>query len=227
MNDDTYVIIPAYNEGEVLGEVIKRVLQKFQNVVCVNDGSKDKTDEVIRKSGAHAVSHPFNLGQGAALQTGVTYALRQPHIKYFITFDADGQHSITDAEKMLKHLKKNNLDIVLGSRFLGKFENVSGIKKIFLYVATKVSGVITGVKLTDTNVGLRVFNRAFADTLNITMNDMAHATQFIERIKQYNYKVEEFPVTITYSSYSKAKGQPMLNSINIVADLLIGKVMKW
>lgn len=108
-NKDTAVIIPVYNEEKVIGDVIRAIKPKCGTIICVNDGSKDKSSEVINKAGAVLVEHAINLGAGAATQTGVDYALLDKSTEYFITVDADGQHEIEDAMRMLEHLKKKQL----------------------------------------------------------------------------------------------------------------------
>lgn len=226
MNLDTYVIIPVYNEAEVVGKVINGASKHFKNIICVNDGSKDSSAKVIKSKKAMLVEHPINLGAGAATQTGIDFALQDRKAKYFITIDADGQHDIKDAKKMLLYLKKNNLDIVLGSRFLGSVQDITSMKKLFLRLAASFSGHTSGIKLTDPHIGLRVFNRKFAENLQITLHDFAHASEVVNRIAEGGYKYAEVPVTVSYSSYSRAKGQPMLNSVNIAFDVLINKVSK-
>ena len=118
MRESVFVIIPVYNEAKVIRDVVKSVLRVFPNVVCVDDGSIDATAAEIAKTKAHLVKHPVNIGQGGALQTGLEYALLYPAAKYFITFDADGQHRISDAEAMVRELQKGEYDIILGSRFM-------------------------------------------------------------------------------------------------------------
>lgn len=224
---ETYVIIPAYNEGKAIRGVLETVTKRFKNVVCINDGSRDNTGAEIAKTKAILVSHATNLGQGAGLQTGVEYALQDLQAKYFITFDADGQHSLDDAERMLEYIKSHPVDIVMGSRFLGETKNMSKVKKMILKMAVAFQNTTTGVKLTDAHNGLRVFNRDFAEKLNITMPDMAHATEIIQRVYETKARFKEFPVTITYSDYSVAKSHnPNLNAVNIVFDTLIHRMTK-
>lgn len=226
MIENAAVIIPVYNEGKVIRNVIEKVLKIFPNVVCIDDGSSDDSSSEINKTRAKLVMHPFNMGQGAALQTGIEYALQDESIKYFVTFDADGQHSIDDVVRMLETLKSKKLDIVLGSRFLGKTENIPKTKKFILRAAVRFTNFTSGLRLTDTHNGLRVFNRHTAETLNITMPDMAHGSEIIERIAKMNYKYTEVPVTIAYTEYSKSKGQSMINAVNIGLDMLINRIIK-
>jgi glycosyltransferase involved in cell wall biosynthesis len=226
MNSNTYVVIPVYNEAKVVGGVVKSVKKHFEHVICIDDGSKDNSAEEILKAGGTLVKHPINLGQGASLQTGIEYALLDPAAEYFVTYDADGQHRLEDVQHMLDVIRKEQVDIVLGSRFLGKVENVSKTKKLLLRLAVVFSNHTSGVQLTDTHNGLRVFNRTVASQLNITMSDFAHASEIIERIAQKGFLYKEVPVTIAYTDYSRAKGQSMLNAVNIVFDLFLNKVIK-
>jgi glycosyltransferase involved in cell wall biosynthesis len=226
MRTDTYIIIPVYNEAKIIGSVLNEVLKKFSNVVCVNDGSVDNSGREIEKTRAILIEHSINLGAGAATQTGIDYALMDLKAKYFITIDADGQHEIEDALRMLERLKEKDLDIVFGSRFLGQVQNISKIKSQFLKLAALFSKKTSGVYLTDPHIGIRVFNRKFAENLKITMPDFAHASELVERVAEGNYKYDEEPVTVTYSHYSKSKGQPMLNAINITVDLMLDKISK-
>lgn len=226
LNQDAFLIVPLYNEAAVVEDVLKNMKTKFANIVCVDDGSKDDSAAIATRCGVMVVRHPINMGQGAAIQTGIEYALQYDDAKYFVTIDSDGQHSIEEAQEMLNYLKKNNLDIVLGSRFKGQAKNISLTKKIFLWTAAKFTRLTTRVNISDAHNGLRVFNRNFAENLNIQLHDFSHASEIIHRIGEGNYKYSEYPVTITYTDYSKAKGQPMLNSVNILFDLLFNRLSK-
>lgn len=226
MYKDVAVIIPVYNEAVVIADVMTVVLKTFPNVICVDDGSQDNSTEIIEQYGTTLITHAINLGAGAAIQTGIDYALQNHKIQYFITFDADGQHHVDDAVKMLTYLKNKKVDIVFGSRFLGVIENISLTKKLFLKMAKTFSRIDTGIDITDPHIGLRVFNRNFAENLKLTMPDYSHASELVSRVREGSYHYAEVPVTVTYSDYSKAKGQPMLNSVNIMFDLILHRFTK-
>lgn len=226
MNEDTYVIIPVFNEEQVIGDVVSAVCREFPNVVCVDDGSQDRSSEVIARAGATLVVHAVNLGAGAATQTGIDYALLDETSEYFVTMDADGQHDVGDAVKMLERLRAGDVDIVLGSRFLGDAPGMSKAKAGLLRVAAGFSRLTTGVKLTDPHIGLRVFNRRFAESLKMTMPDFSHASELVHRIREGDFRFVEFPITVTYSAYSKVKGQPMINAVNISFDYLMHRTLK-
>jgi len=220
------IIVPAFNEAKLVGTVIKDLKKKYPIVIAIDDGSSDDTSERIIQAGATLVRHPINLGQGAALQTGVDYALSLPHIKYFVTFDSDGQHDSKDISKMISMIKNENLDIVLGSRFLGKVEKMPPLKKVILKAAIFFSNKTSGVKLTDTHNGLRAFNRKFASSLDLHNSDMTHASEIVDRIVRYNFRYKEAAVTIRYTDYSRSKGQPISNAVNIGLDIIFSRLVK-
>lgn len=226
LNSDIAVIIPVYNEESVIGSVLDQILEEFSFVVCVNDGSNDNSSTEILKTNAILVEHPINMGAGAATQTGVDFALTYKDSKYFVTFDGDGQHIVKDIQPMINHLVENDLDVVFGSRFLGNVENISPIKATFLKIAKLFNGFTTKIELSDPHIGLRVFNRKFAESLDITLHGFAHASEIVEHIGTDKFKYGEYPVTVVYSDYSKQKGQPMLNAINIIVDLIMNRASK-
>ncbi len=117
--DSTWIVIAAYNEVTAIGSTIDGVRALYPNVVVIDDGSADGTLGVAAAHGAHTVRHPVNLGQGAALQTGIEYALRRGAAR-IVTFDADGQHLPEDVPRLLAALEETGADIACGSRFLGR-----------------------------------------------------------------------------------------------------------
>ncbi len=218
--------MPVFNEGKVISQTIDDVQKVFPFIVAIDDGSSDNSAAEIAKSKAILVKHPMNMGQGAALQTGIDYALQFPDVEYFVTFDADGQHSLADVKKMHKIIRQGEHDILMGSRFLGSAINMPRLKKVLFRAAIVFTNVFSGVRLTDTHNGLRVFNRAFAEKLKIKMPGMAHASEIIDKVGRGKWRYKEVPVTINYTEYSMNKGQSTLNSVNVVLDLLFSRVEK-
>jgi glycosyltransferase involved in cell wall biosynthesis len=215
---DVWIVVPAFNEAGVIGDVIAELRSVFPNVVCVDDGSADETGDIALRAGAHLVRHPVNLGQGAAIQTGVEYARSRPGAQLFATFDADGQHRVTDVLAMIDRLTAEAADIVIGTRFGLGVSRPPLLKRVVLQTAAWLSPRGRRLGLTDTNNGLRVFNKTVADRLDITMNGMSHAGEFIMLIDENNWRVVEQPVEVLYTEYSSAKGQPLLNGVNIIVD---------
>ncbi len=217
---DCVLIVPAFNEANQIGQTLTELLRHFSKIIVVDDGSTDKTALIVKGLPVSYLRHEVNLGQGAAIQTGVTYALKDLKHKFFITFDADGQHSVDSALNLLALARAGHFDVILGSRFLTNESNVPALKKIILKLAVIFTRLNSGLRVTDTHNGIRIFNRNFASKLDITQNGMAHASQILLQIAQHKVKWTEFPVSIKYTKYSKLKGQSSLNFINIITELL-------
>lgn len=216
----TWLVIPLFNEAAVVGGVIRHARETFPHVVCVDDGSTDDSAEAARRSGAHVVHHPINLGQGASLQTGLRYALTDPRAEYFVTFDSDGQHRVEDALDMVRRLATEPLDIVVGSRFLDDRTKPGAIKRLVLKAAVVFQNVTSGVRLTDAHNGLRALSRQAASSIRVTQNRMAHASEIVNEIGRLGLRYAEQPVHIIYTDYSRSKGQSVWNSVNIISDLI-------
>jgi glycosyltransferase involved in cell wall biosynthesis len=212
---ETWVVIAAFNEGKVIAGVVAEVAAAGWPVVVVDDGSRDNTAEAARMPGVTVVRHRVNLGQGAALQTGIDYALRRG-ARTIVTFDADGQHSCEDIPLLVAAL--DNADIALGSRFLGKVEGASQRRVALLRTATKVSNSLSGMKLTDAHCGLRAFRASAAPALRITQDRMAHASELLRKIKTSGLRVVEVPVTVRYTEHSMSKGQGGIQAVRILFD---------
>ena len=217
---DTWVVVPLYNEEAVIGEVVRRVRDTFPKVVCVDDGSVDHSAAAAEAAGAAVVRHPVNLGQGAALQTGLEYACLDPAMRYVVTFDADGQHRVDDAVAMVDRLRRGEADVVFGSRFLDDRTDPGLLKRLVLKTAVTYTNLTTGVHLTDSHNGLRALTRAVAERLDIRQNRMAHASEITAQVGRERFRYVEEPVHILYTDYSRAKGQSLLNSVNILAEML-------
>lgn len=222
---DIWIVIAAFNEGTMIASVVQSVKQRGYPVVVVNDGSRDNTGDVALSAGAHVVSHPINLGQGAALQTGIKYAVRQG-AQIIVTFDADGQHAADEIEHMTGALLKHNVDIVLGSRFIGQAVGIPKSRVLTLKAAAMFTWITTGVRLTDAHNGFRAMTRDAATHLNIYQNRMAHASEIVSYIAKHKLRVTEVPVTITYTDYSLRKGQKLSNSVRILIDLFLGRISR-
>ena len=219
-DDDVWLVIPLYNEGPVIGDVVRGARSVFPNIVCVDDGSTDDSVAQARAAGARVVEHPVNLGQGAALQTGFEYALRQRTMRWVVTFDADGQHQVDDVVAMVAKARGEDLEVVFGSRFLDDRTAPGLLKKLVLRLAIGYTNVTTGTRLTDAHNGLRLLSRGVVERLDITQNRMAHASELVAQIGALDVRYGESPVHILYTDYSRAKGQSLWNSVNILAELI-------
>jgi polyprenyl-phospho-N-acetylgalactosaminyl synthase len=213
-----WVIVPAYNEARVVAGVISELKREGCRVVVVDDGSSDTTGKIAAECGAIVLAHPINLGQGAALQTGIEFALsRGP--EFLVTFDADGQHRAADIGPLLAALQTRGADFALGSRFLGGAVNMPPARRFLLRAATMFTRLATGLVLTDAHNGLRAMTRRGAQHIRLRQNRMAHATEIVAQIAASGLTLVEVPVTVEYSRYSLAKGQRSGDLLLILIDL--------
>jgi glycosyltransferase involved in cell wall biosynthesis len=219
----TCVVIAAYNEASVLGDVLAQVLESLPRVVVVDDGSSDGTGAIARNWGASVVTHPTNLGQGAALMTGIRYALRLPGVSHVVTFDADGQHRVEDAVAMVRRARDEDLQVVLGSRSLGA-TNASLGRRLLLRAATLFTRVTSGLDVTDAHNGLRVFRTDAARQVSLRLHGMSHASEILSQIGERRLTYAEHPVSIDYTDYSRAKGQRGYNALNVAYDLALNRL---
>lgn len=216
----TWAVIPMHNEGTVIHSVVADLRREIPHVVCINDASTDNSAEEAAAAGAIVIEHPINLGQGASLQTGFEFVLRDPFMSEVVTFDADGQHLVADAMGMVAKLRTEGLDVVIGSRFLDDRTAVGGLKRLVLRTAAAYTRLTTGMALTDAHNGLRAIGRDLLKTIHLRQNRMAHASELIDQISHDGVRWSEYPTHIVYTEYSKKKGQSLLNSINILVEII-------
>ncbi len=221
-----YIIVPAYNEQEVLFKTISALITTSYSVVVVDDGSTINLKECIKELPVYFLQHQLNLGQGAALQTGNEFALKMG-AEHIVHFDADGQHQLSDIEKLLQPIVNKECDITLGSRFLHQqVTEVPFSKRAIIHMARYLNYMFTGTLLSDAHNGLRAMNKKAAELMVLTENRMSHASEILFLIKKHKLKIKEVSVSILYTIYSKQKGQSIWNSIRILFDLLLHKLFQ-
>jgi glycosyltransferase involved in cell wall biosynthesis len=227
MNQSVFIIVPIYNEGRVIASALAPLIERGYPVVAVDDGSSDNTWQIIQSLPVHSLRHPINLGQGAALQTGMTYALGQG-AQYIVHFDADGQHNVDDIGVLLDPLRKGEADIVLGSRFLRDEDRqaVPRARRALLKGGVIVNGVLTRVWLTDAHNGFRAMTGEAAAKIHLQENRFAHASEILNQIRRNRLRVVERPTAIVYTEHSLAKGQSNLNAIKIVIDMILRRIFR-
>lgn len=220
-----FVVIAAYNEQSCIEQVVRELKAEYPNVVVVDDGSADGTAESARRVAPYVLRHLLNRGQGAALQTGVEFALSRG-AEYIVTFDADGQHRVEDIGALLDPIRRGECEISLGSRFLGGAENMPTSRRLTLRGAVLFTRLVNRVQVTDAHNGLRAFSRRAARKIDITLDRMAHASELIDQIRMSGLPMTEVPVKIRYTEYSLAKGQSSRGAIGIVVQYLLGRILR-
>lgn len=223
-NPDVCVIVPVYNEALTVATTVSDLLQSFAEVVCVDDGSRDGSADLARAAGATVLRHVVNQGQGAALRTGFEHVLRQTDAAYVVTFDADGQHLVDDARRMVERARGEGVDVVLASRFTGSTEQMPLVREIVLRAAVRFTRMTSRLEVTDTHNGLRVLSRRALQRIDLRMPRMAYASELLDAIIPAGLSYVEEPVTVIYTDYSRAKGQRNSNAFNILFDLAVRRL---
>jgi len=228
MGNKVFIVIAAYNEQNSVPQVIKELHKAgYKDVVVVDDGSKDKTFNAALDAGATVLQHVVNRGQGAALKTGIDYALEQG-ADIIVTFDADGQHRVEDIPAMIKPVANGKVDVTFGSRFLTKKsqENVPWVRKVCLKAGILVLWLFYGVKMTDAHNGFRALSRNAAEKIKITADRMAHASEIVEEVHRLDLKYREIPVVIRYTEETLRKGHgSFMEGVRILYTMIMKKFL--
>lgn len=221
------VVIPAFNEEAVIAHVVADVQKKINEVeiVVVNDRSTDNTSKEANKAKATVIEHILNQGAGGATSTGLRYAKLQ-NADWVITMDGDGQHDPKDALDCLKNAKETKSDLVIGSRLIDT-KGMSKLKILGNKGLTFITWLLFGVKVTDSQSGLRVFSKKAIDTLEWESTGYDFCSEMIWRAKQSKLKITEYPIRAIYTDYSKNKGQNNWNAINIVSSLIRRRIVEY
>jgi glycosyltransferase involved in cell wall biosynthesis len=228
MNDilsRAWVVVPAYRESRVIRDVVDGLRLVCPRVVVIDDGSQDSTGSEAYAGAAIVLTHIVNLGQGAAIQTGIDFALAEG-AEFIFTFDADGQHSPESLARLAETMHSSNVDVVLGSRWLGLAVNMPALRKFILRAAVIVTRLDSGLGVSDAHNGLRLFNRRAASAIHITQPRMAHASEILEQIGRNKLRFAEAPVTIRYTEYSLAKGQKVSGLFKILLDIFYARLTR-
>ncbi|MFA5109611.1 MAG: glycosyltransferase family 2 protein [Patescibacteria group bacterium] len=215
-------VIPAWNEEKNITKVVKGVRPYANEIVVIDDCSQDKTAALAQEAGATVLRHSINRGQGAALQTGNDYALKNG-ADIIVHFDADDQFLAAEIKDMIAPLIAGAADIVFGSRFLSKKANLPPVKKYLIMPLAKIfNRLFFGIKLSDPQNGFRALSRRAAETIRIANREMAHASEIQAKAFKEKLRVVEVPVSVIYHRV----GQNLAGGLKIVRDLLIHKIIK-
>lgn len=192
------VIIPAYNEAGNIEKTVRDIMEhaKDFDYVIINDCSKDNTLDICRQNGFHVVSLPVNLGIGGGVQTGYLYAFRNGY-DIAVQFDGDGQHNAEYLDEMAKKLEQEELDMVIGSRYITKegFQS-SGIRRVGIRYFTFLIKLVTGKKITDPTSGMRMVNRRTLALFAMEYPKDYPEPESVTTLLKRKMRVEEIPVVM-------------------------------
>ncbi len=226
-----FIVIPAYNEAEVIGSVLRKIPKRIKGVrsiqkVVVDDGSQDKTGDCSSCSGTIVVRHVLNLGVGAATITGIEYAKSQ-NADIVVTMDGDGQHNPKDIEKLIKPIISKKADIVIGSRTkcTGKSCDMPWIKKAGNQMMNGMTFIFYRKWISDTQSGFKALSKKALLAIRLSQSGYEICSEIIGEATRNKLRVFEVPVQAIYTEYSKRKGQSILNAINIFIRLVTRGIM--
>tara|TARA_Y100000741_G_scaffold345513_1_gene311011 strand:- start:928 stop:1608 length:681 start_codon:yes stop_codon:yes gene_type:complete len=219
MFDNIYILIPVFNEENQIEKVVRELKKIFKNIIVVNDGSLDSSQEILESLDIINLKHSFNLGQGAAISTGFKYVQEIKNAHALVTFDADGQHSIDDAKAFALEILDCEEEVIFGSRFIEKKENIPFLKRIVLSIVIFFTNKFSKTNLTDAHNGLKAMKKSCLKKIDITIDGFGFESQIIHQVSKKGIKYKEMPTNTIYTDYSKRKGQKLIGGLIILEDL--------
>lgn len=217
---DIAVMIPAYNEGPMIREVVTHVRScGYGNIVVVDDGSRDNTRQQALEAGARVISHPINRGAGAASQTGILYARRQG-FPYIIQLDADGQHHPEDMEALIAKMAEGRWDIVIGSRFIQMADGIPPTRIAYNRISNLLTNWFCHSSYSDSQSGFRMLNRRAIEKLNLGLDGFGYCSEMIVVAERLGLSVGEAAIKVSYTEYSMSKGQDLHTGVNTAVNLI-------
>jgi len=221
----TTIIMPAYNEEKMIGRVLDSLCNEgYDDIIVVNDGSKDRTAKIAKSKGADVYSHAVNRGLGGALGTGFHIAIQRDS-DIIVTFDSDGQHDPQDVKKIITPIAQNRADVVIGSRLI-RPRGMPVLRRVGNLGLNVITYALFGVWTTDSQSGLRAFSKHAAKRIDIKSNKMEVSSEIIKEIGAKRLRFAEVPIKPIYTNYSMEHGQSNMNGFRIVAKLVLKRLMK-
>lgn len=224
---NTYIVLPAYNEGEIIKKTIKEIKKEgYENIIVVDDGSTDNTYKEASSTGVITISHPINRGKGAATQTGLD-AAKLLNADIVVTMDSDGQHNPKDINTVIEPIKKKEADVVIGSRFLEKSEDMPKSRVIMNKIGNIITFIFFGAFSSDSQSGFRAYSNKAVNSIYSYMDRYEFESEMLGHIKTAKLKIKEVPIKVIYTDYSLNKykgtqitGQGLSNGIKMLIRLI-------
>ena len=211
--------LPAFNEEENIGKIIAQLSNKSYSVIVCNDGSSDSTGIIAEKMGAIMINHRKNLGYGAAIGS-IFKKAREDKFDILVTFDSDGQHRISDIEKIIEPIQNKISDIVIGSRFTGDGKaDMPKYRKLGIKVITDLVNSQTGKKITDSQSGFRAYNSKVLAQINPSESGMGVSTEILIKADKQKLKIKEIPITILYEGETSTHN-PIAHGTSVILSTM-------
>jgi glycosyltransferase involved in cell wall biosynthesis len=210
--------IPAFNEEKNIGSIVAKLKKKYDQVIVCDDGSSDMTETIASSLGAHVVKHDKNLGYGSAIKTIFNEAGKLEG-DVLVTFDADGQHLISEIDSVLQPIFENKADIVIGSRFLGETKDLPRYRKIGIKTITGLTNVMTGSKITDSQSGFRAYTKKVLKEISPTESGMGISTEILIKASKKEMRIVEVPITISYENNTHSQ-EPISHGTSVIMSTI-------
>lgn len=210
--------IPAFNEEKNIGPIVAKLKQKYKHVIVCDDGSSDLTSTIASSLGAHIISNEINQGYGSAIKTIFNEA-RKIGGDVLVTFDADGQHQISEIDSILKPILENKADIVIGSRFLGETKDLPKYRKIGIKTITGLTNITTGSNITDSQSGFRAYSKKVLGEISPTESGMGISTEILIKASKNKMRITEIPITITYEDNTHSQ-EPISHGTSVIMSTI-------
>ena len=189
--------IPAYNEEKNIAKIIVKLKKIADKIIVCNDGSTDLTSEIAENLGAIVINHTKNRGYGSGIKS-ILEKSKEIGSEVLVTFDGDGQHRVEDIKKIIEPIEKNEIDLVIGSRFLNEEQEVPQYRKLGIKLITKITNANLKEKITDSQSGFRAYSKEVISKLNTSDMGMGVSTEILIKASSLNFKIGEVPITILY-----------------------------
>lgn len=210
--------IPAFNEEKNIGAIVAKLKAKYDQVIVCDDGSSDMTGMIASSLGAIVVKHENNLGYGSAIKTIFNHA-KEKNCDVLVTFDADGQHEISEIDSFLTPIFEDRADIVIGSRFLGKTEDLPQYRKIGIKTITGLTNLMAGSKISDSQSGFRAYSNKVLREITPTESGMGISTEILIKSLKKEMRIIEVPITVSYQDTTHSQ-QPISHGTSVIMSTI-------
>ncbi|HIE35817.1 MAG TPA: glycosyltransferase family 2 protein [Candidatus Omnitrophica bacterium] len=209
-----WIIIPAYNEAQLLECLLRKLKEKNLPIIVIDDGSKDNTFEIAKGSANVVIRNERNLGKGTSLKEAISYLLEKEEFDYVITMDADGQHAPCDIDRFLKEAE-NGEHFVVGNR-MDNPENMPKIRVVTNKLMSFLISQIIGQKIPDTQCGYRLIKREVLEAIVIKTTKFEIESEILIRAAKKGFPIKSIPIESIYSRKRKSKISPFMDTIRFI-----------
>ena len=210
--------IPAYNEEKNIASMILKLKESADKIIVCNDGSTDLTGKISEELNVITIHHKENLGYGAAIRS-IFLKAKELDGDILVTFDADGQHMVTDIKNVISPIEKKQSDVVVGSRFLTKSNSVPQYRKLGINIITKVTNSTLNEKLTDAQSGFRAYSKNVLRKIIPTDTGMGVSTELLIKSSSLGFRISEVPITVSYEGETSTHN-PVSHGVDVLLSTI-------